>query len=356
MSTGYGPKITTDSLICYIDPGNTSSYASPGTELVTNSNLTSIDNLYENVFRDATTTSYTSLGSNTFTANQLYSVKWRNSSRTGTTSAGLRTGYNVAVKTPNIGLLPDITYIGGWIPSSTNTGGVLGDGAGTDFNLDYMSIKSISKNVSSLVGPSRNINLINNPGYDDTYRSWYFLDPAYIEIPYNIDLHWDPGGTYGSSKKSIEMWVKTNDAAALFSKPWNGVGEYNYVLQDNRFFIISGGGGGISDGRDEFYFTSIADDKWHHIVAWLDETNYGIIIDGSTTHSAKHTQLNGLPPNGNGSIPMAIMTTYPYGNNSASLTTSNCLSGHVGLFRIYNKVLSPVEVQFNYISQAMRFR
>lgn len=355
MSTGYGPRITTDSLICYIDPGNTNSYSPPGPELVTNSNLLAIgDGNYENVKTDP---GCISIGA-ACTFQELYTLKWRNSRRSGTVGADMRSGYTSPILSPNINQPIDITYIGGWIPtSSSSITRVCAGNTGVDFDLDYLSMRLMSKNINSLVGPNRAVSIKNNPGYDDDYKAWAFLDPAYIEIPYNIDLHWDVGGTYGSSKKTIEMWVKTNDTSGtFFSKPWNGSGQYNYRLHHDNFVILSGGGGRISDGRDEFYFPSLADNKWHHVVAWISETHFGLVIDGFITYTAPHTQSAALPSSGNSSINMCIMTIYPYGNYHPSLTTGNCQSGSVGLFRIYNKVLSPVEIQYNYISQGMRFR
>ena len=354
MSTGYGPKIATDNLICYLDPGHVSSYSPPGPELVTNSNLLTIgDGNYENVKTDP---GCISIGA-ACTVGELYTLKWRNSRRSGTVGADMRSGYTSPTRSPNINQPINITYIGGWVPASSSAiTRVCAGNTGVDFDLDYLSMRLMSKNINSLVGPNRTISIKNNPGYDDIYKCWFFLDPAYIEIPYNIDLNWDPGGTNGSSQKTIEMWIKTDDTSGtFFSKPWNGGGQYNYRLHHDSFIIISGGGGRISDGRDEFYFPSLADNKWHHVVAWISETHFGLIIDGSITYTSKHTQSPGPPSSGNGSLSMSIMTVYPYGNYSVNVTAGNSQSGSVGLFRVYNKVLSTVEIQHNYISQAMRF-
>jgi len=63
----------------------------------------------------------------------------------------------------------------------------------------------------------------------------------------------------------------------------------------------------------------------------------------------------GVPSSGNPGLPLAVMTLYPYGSGWAGLEGFSIL-GEVGVFRSYNRILSPAEVLSNYDAQKLRFR
>ena len=141
MANVYGPEIhSLPNCILAVDAADPRSYVA-GPELVTNSALTTAgDGSFETVFRDATTFTQTSTGA-TVLAGKTYHVSWRTSARRGTTSAGLRVGLAGIAGSPNVNTVAGTTNT---LIMTANISGaviVMGDAAGTDFDLDYLSIR-----------------------------------------------------------------------------------------------------------------------------------------------------------------------------------------------------------------------
>jgi len=165
----------------------------------------------------------------------------------------------------------------------------------------------------------------------------------------NSRFSWTVSGA-GLNYMSIEMWVKSSDTSGrTFSKPWNGNGEYNYWVDNSGWGVNSGG------SSYALSCTSYATGNWEHFVyiatpLQLLVYRRGILNAGPTNHGL----TGNIPTYGNANIDLAIMTLYPYGSGTWSYT-GHGIAGDLGLFRIYNRILSSSEIIQNYNAQKGRY-
>jgi hypothetical protein len=160
---------------------------------------------------------------------------------------------------------------------------------------------------------------------------------------------WTPSGS-GLNTMTIDLWVKTTDADGyVVSKPWNGNGEYNY-------WIHAGNSWYTNIGNQFHYqnFTSYATGNWENVTCIVTPTQKAVYRNGVLNASfANHGITNNIPGSGNSSLPLALMTLYPYENTFNQPSFSN--SGNLGLFRIYNRVLTATEIAYNYQANRARY-
>lgn len=162
-------------------------------------------------------------------------------------------------------------------------------------------------------------------------------------------LSWTPSGA-GLNSMTVEMWVKSSDGTGrIFSKPWNGNGEYNYWIDGAMFGL------GAGSGAYYLYMTSFATGLWEHIVGVVTPTTVsaykgGILNAGPSAHGL----TSNIPPSGNSNTDLAVMTLYPYGDGSWSYPT-HAILGDMAIFRMYNRALSPDEILQNYNAAKSRF-
>jgi len=160
---------------------------------------------------------------------------------------------------------------------------------------------------------------------------------------------WTVSGS-GLNYMSIEVWVRSSDLTGrLFSKPWNGNGEYNYWV-DNGAWAVNSGGSGYA-----LSCTPYRTGNWEHFVyvatpSQLSAYRGGVLNAGPTNHGL----TGNVPTNGNSNNDLAIMTLYPYGSGSWSYPT-HAIAGDIGLFKIYNRALSASEILQNYNATKGRF-
>lgn len=162
---------------------------------------------------------------------------------------------------------------------------------------------------------------------------------------------WAPVGTTGNKILTIEVWVKTTDTSGrIFSKPWNGSGNYNYNLNHDSFVTQV-------NVFHSLGFTSIADGTWKHVVAIANETQKAVYVNGSLVAGfTNHNEVSDTPLAGESSLPLSIMTLYPYGEGGGSWPQpTHAVNGSVGMFRMYNRQLSENEIQQNFESTRSRF-
>lgn len=158
----------------------------------------------------------------------------------------------------------------------------------------------------------------------------------------NRKFAWTPSGTVGNRIVSIETWVKTSDTAGcIFSKPWNGSGNYNLMMYHNSFYTRI-------DNAHSLSFSSIADNKWHHIVCIVNETQKAVYIDGLLVAGfVNHLIVNDTPTPSEQVLPLTLMTLYPYPPGEWNEPT-HAISGSMSVFRFYNKQLNIDEIQQNF--------
>lgn len=167
MSVYGGPDIVTNGLVLHLDAGNEKSYPRVnGPELVTNSLVTVAgDGQIFNVLRNASQSLILSpLG--TGITGRTYQITWVVTAQRATTSATLRNGATYSL---NINRAPG-TYSATFTATATGAFGIFGDNTGTDFDLDYVSIKEIINSDSAMLydlsGNNNHGTLINGPTFN----------------------------------------------------------------------------------------------------------------------------------------------------------------------------------------------
>jgi hypothetical protein len=235
--------------------------------------------------------------------------------------------------------------------------GPAGISSGLILSIDAANLKSYSGSGTAVVNMSNADivpTLLNGPGFStDGVGSWTFDGSNdYISIDNALRFfQWTPSGA-GSNTLCFELWVKSSDATGYFiSKPWNGNGEYNILLTSTGWSI------GNSSGGYALTFSTLSTGNWEHIVAIATPTQSAVYRNGNLNAGfSNHGLTVNTPTSGdfNNTIPLAIMTLYPYGSWAGN--TGFSIQGSVGLLKIYNRLLSATEIRQSYNSTKSRFR
>ena len=159
---------------------------------------------------------------------------------------------------------------------------------------------------------------------------------------------WSPSGS-GLNTMTIDLWIKTSDTGGtIISKPWNGNGEYNYQIGSNSWYHRLG------NQQHTQNFTSVATGNWENVTCIVTPTQKAVYRNGVLNAGfVNHSITNNVPEAGNGSIVLSLMTLYPYGTPFNQ--TGFSILGNMGLFRIYNRILSASEIANNYRAGKSRF-
>jgi hypothetical protein len=213
------------------------------------------------------------------------------------------------------------------------------------------SYPSTGTTWSDLSGNSNDGTLTNGPTFSTTAVGSISFNGLnnYIGIASpSSRFNWTPSST-GFNNMTLDLWIKTSDTAGyVISKPWNGSGEYNYYLYYNGFYINTG------NQANAFNFSSISTGNWINITILVSTTQWGAYINGSQNVAlTNHGITNNVPTYGNGGENLALMTLYPYGTWAGN--TSFSISGNVGSYKMYNRVLTATEVLQNYNATKTRF-
>lgn len=184
--------------------------------------------------------------------------------------------------------------------------------------------------------------------------SWSFGgDNDYISVDNSSrKFQWTPSGA-GNNTLVFEMWVKSTDTVGYYlSKPWNSNGEYNILMTHTLFAM------GTNTLNFAVSFSTLSTGNWEHIAAIATPTQFLIYRNGVlNTGPTNHGLTVNTPSNGdyNNTIPLSIMTLYPYGQGYSRVLPDFGIQGSVGLFRVYNRLLSADEVLNNYNMLKGRF-
>ncbi len=156
---------------------------------------------------------------------------------------------------------------------------------------------------------------------------------------------------YVGGNMTLAAWINVNSTETtggwIFSKPWNGGGQYNYTVTLNSNNTLSFGI--VGSGSYSISTTAvIPSNSWHYIAATVNSSGQmSIYIDGNLSASGTDGIVGWTPSSGNGSIPLSIGTLYPYG--TGSWTHSNfTFGGLIDDARIYNRALSVTEIKAIY--------
>lgn len=230
---------------------------------------------------------------------------------------------------------------------------------GLILSIDAANPKSYSGSgttVSNMTSLSVGCTLVNGPGFStDGVGSWTFDGSNdYISIDNSSrQFQWTPSGA-GNNTLCFELWIKSSDTGGYYvSKPWNGNGEYNYYMY-NTGFQFGNGSGNVARSA-----ASVSTGNWEHVVYVITPTQSAVYRNGLIDPAAgfsNHGLTVNTPTNGdfNNTIPLAIMTLYPYGSWAGN--TGFSIQGNVGMLKVYNRLLSAAEILQSYRSTKSRFR
>lgn len=137
-------------------------------------------------------------------------------------------------------------------------------------------------------------------------------------------------GSSGYTSTSIGAWVKTTDSTS--NKIILGSGEWGFYINrfdSGKFFAFLDGSSGNNDASQDS-ITTINDGVWHYLFASNDGTTTKIYVDGKLENSFAETYA------ANASNGLAI---------GANEGASSFFAGQIDEVRVFNRALSPAEVQ-----------
>lgn len=160
--------------------------------------------------------------------------------------------------------------------------------------------------------------------------------------PKYTTLAWTPSGIGANQSLTIELWFKSSDSGYLYSKPWNGAGEYNFVITPGQFSVA------VNPQVANINYSNTSTGSWTQLVCWVDGTKMGYFVNGGSASGSKyHSITNNSPANGHTVRTAAVMTLYPYGGAWAG-DTGYSVGGSLAVLKAYNRVLSASEVTQNF--------
>lgn len=237
-------------------------------------------------------------------------------------------------------------------PTSTN---------GLIYSIDPGNSRSYNINGSatsfnnSVPGLSGNGNLRVGASIGRRYGGVISLDGLndYVTLP--LMANWCPQNINGYSSISFEFWVNLEDSNEAFflSRYYNsGTGNKSISLSKN---------GSIAVIANTFYSSTITTNWsftngiWYHIVMTISPTEVKVYKDTTQSFSANHgvtAAYNGaFDTMNNEGIGMGCGVLYNY----APYTEASALQGYLGLINVYNKILTPTEIEINYKSMRARY-
>jgi len=162
---------------------------------------------------------------------------------------------------------------------------------------------------------------------------------------------------YRGGDMTYSLWFKPNssdtDNGRIFSKPWNGSGEYNYYLNFNgssntlSFSFYNGDAG--SDQTIVSSSGSLTDGEWNHIVITMDGglSKVSLYINGKYDNSASHSITNWEPVAGDNNVSLLFGCLFPYGSGWSG-NTGFCVQGEIDEIKVYNAALTEDEIKLDY--------
>jgi hypothetical protein len=195
--------------------------------------------------------------------------------------------------------------------------------------------------------------LVNGPVFDlgNPYSLSFDGNNDHVTISDEAQLYWTPGGTIGNSNLTIDLWIKSSDTnGRLYTKPWNGSGQYNIWILPDSFYLFAGTvSNSISFGRN------LSNNTWTNIVCWANSTQMGYYLNSSQHTGSKNHGITGtVPSSGQSNIPTGLMTLYPYGSGWAG-NTGFSIEGFLSSVKVYNCVLTEQEVKQNFNATKSRY-
>lgn len=159
---------------------------------------------------------------------------------------------------------------------------------------------------------------------------------------------WSPDGSVGNSSLTLEIVFKTNsetDDGYIISRPWNGSGQYNYLMSAGGFYLF------IGSNSAYIAFSGVYDGSIQYMTYWMSPSHFGVYRNGKEYVSATaHNLTGGGASAGNNQFGTLVGSLYPYGEGWGG-NSGFSVSADIYKFRIYNRVLSAGEILQNFNAQ-----
>ena len=144
---------------------------------------------------------------------------------------------------------------------------------------------------------------------------------------------------------TLEAWFRTNDYFGTVDLLGKGVGQYNlrFSYQGNGIFSLGLVIGGTQRWPINFNGQPYCDDVWHHIVGTYGNDISRLFLDGELKKE-------------DSSYPGDLTTNSSHFYLGTASGSSAWFGGNIGEVRVYNRALTPPEVQRNYLVTKWRYR
>ncbi|MDD5397434.1 MAG: LamG domain-containing protein, partial [Candidatus Moranbacteria bacterium] len=249
------------------------------------------------------------------------------------------------VRVYNRALSPaEVSQLASWTPTPTSKTPVgywkMDEGSGDTINN---SVASFSK----YLGTKYNSTAWSNDGKSGKSLSFNGNTDQLI-FANSSDLKYDGGDI------SLSVWVKpdaTDDGGVIFSKPWNGSGQYNYRLNSSgganqtiSFYLLGATSWTLNCAQ------TISAGSWHHVEVVVNGTSklVSFYVDGKFVNSAVHTVANWTPSSGDISLNAVMACIYPYGSNSCAGNTTLAYKGLIDEVKYYKYAQNALDVAIEY--------
>jgi hypothetical protein len=218
--------------------------------------------------------------------------------------------------------------------------------------VHYKFDEGYGNNINNSISNSFNGTKYNTTNWDNNgkYEKSLWFDGTTAQLIANNSSSWRNNG----NDMSFSIWIKpdpSDDSSYIFSKPWNGSGNYNYYLTStggtNPSFNFKLGGATTYNLASN---KSISSNQWHQISITINNVNKLVkfYIDGQLTNSATHTISDWTPAGGDGNANFVIGCIYPYSNNFCAGGSTYDFKGYIDEFKFYDFALTDEEVKLDY--------
>jgi hypothetical protein len=146
----------------------------------------------------------------------------------------------------------------------------------------------------------------------------------------------------GSVEMSIEFWVKNSDTAGyIISKPFNGSGDYNYMVNNTTFATYA-------TNQNLLNYSTLGTGTWKHVVCLANSTMKSVYVNGVLAAGpTAHSHNGGEPTSGEQNVSLSLMTLYPYNGGWAG-DVNHAMAGELGHVKFYTRQITPSEVLENF--------
>ena len=344
MAIAYNTSIIKDGLVLCLDAANPKSYPGVlGAELVTTSTVTQIDGTTFNVVRDAGQN--IALNLCTVETGKTYYVDYLITSYTGTVGASFRVNNSGGNITPTSGVNSAGRFNVKFTANATGTLSITGDNSGTNFLVDYVSVKEVLSGTDTrwfdLSGAGNNGTLTNGPTYNTSNNGYIVFDGTDDNI-----------SVTSNTNTRLANPVQTISAMCYITSVGpNGYAEL-YIAHNNGYHVIKWEPTAITLGLSgDFYTNTIAMTNAYN--TWMEIT---CIIDWSTLQFQVYK--NGAFVNSRAITIGTHVFTNPnlvsIGGNRATGNSSDYLKGRISSVKVYNRALTATEIRQNF--EALRGR